>query len=195
MASGQGRRFGSNKLLAPLPGGCMMEYSLACVPRDKFDRLLVVTRHPEVEQLAKKQGLPVLLHNLEARNEIIRLALQSMQGVDGCMFLPGDQPLCQPDSLRRLADAFAQEPNCIHRLAWGDQGQSPVLFPAHLFDQLCCLPPKKGGGVVILNNPHLVRLTQAQWEWELWDVDTPQALERLAQLPAAAKPAQGPQPF
>ena len=187
MASGQGKRFGSNKLLAQLPAGTLLDYTLSAVPAHCFAQRLVVTRWPQVAALCRSRLQPVLLHNLVDRNDVVRLAVQAIDGADGCMFLPVDQPLVQPQSLERLAAAFAAQPLCIHRLSWQGQGQSPVIFPAHLFCELVRLPSKKGGGAVIAAHPELVRLTAANQAWELWDVDTPEDLERISLLPAAAR--------
>ena len=180
LASGQGKRFGSNKLLADLCGRPLLAHTLNCLPSGVFAKTLVVTRWPQVAQLCAARGVACLLHDREDRSDVIRLGIRYMEGMDGCLVCQGDQPLCRPASLAALAQAFERQPGCIHRLAWQGVGASPVLFGAAHFAALASLPPKTGGSAVLKRFPQQVRLTEAQCACELWDADTPQALERIA---------------
>lgn len=180
LASGQGKRFGSNKLLADLCGRPLLDHTLDSLPPGVFARVLVVTRWPQVADLCARRGVACLLHDRQDRSDVIRLGIRYMEGLDGCLICQGDQPLCRPASLTALVRAFAEQPECIHRLAWQDAAASPVLFGAAHFAALASLPPKSGGSAVVRQFPGQVRLTQAQAPCELWDADTPQALERIA---------------
>lgn len=180
LASGQGRRFGSNKLLADLCGAPLLARTLGSLPDGVFFKTLVVTRWPRVARLCADQGIACLLHDREDRSDVIRLGIRYMEGMDGCLICQGDQPLCRPESLARLAEAFRHRPRCIHRLAWQGVGASPVLFGAEHFAALASLPPKTGGSAVLRAAPQLVCLTEAEDPRELWDADTPEALARIA---------------
>lgn len=180
LASGQGKRFGSNKLRADLCGRPLLAHTLDCLPSGVFAKTLVVTRWPQVAQLCAARGVACLLHDREDRSDVIRLGIRYMEGMDGCLVCQGDQPLCRPASLAALAQAFERQPDCIHRLAWQGVGASPVLFGAAHFSALASLPPKTGGSAVLKRFPRQIRLTEAQSPCELWDADTPQALERIA---------------
>lgn len=180
LASGQGRRFGSNKLLADLCGAPLLDRTLDCLPAGVFCKTLVVTRWPRVAGLCAARHIPCLLHDRVDRSDVIRLGIRYMEGMDGCLVCQGDQPLCRPESIARLAEAFRRQPRCIHRLAWQGVGASPVLFGAEHFAALASLPPKTGGSAVLRAAPQLVRLTEAEDPRELWDADTPEALERIA---------------
>ena len=50
---------------------------------------------------------------------------------------------------------------------------------ADYFEQLGNLPHKKGGGYIAESNPDQVRKVQALHELELYDIDTPEALDKL----------------
>ncbi len=180
LASGQGRRFGSNKLLADLCGQPLLTHTLKHLPAGVFFKTLVVTRWPQVARLCADQGVACLLHDREDRSDVIRLGIRYMEGMDGCLICQGDQPLCRPESLTRLTEAFRRQPRCIHRLAWQGVGASPVLFGAEHFAALASLPPRTGGSAVLKAAPQLVCLTEAEDPLELWDADTPEALERIA---------------
>lgn len=179
MASGQGKRFGGNKLMASFSGKPLIGWVLDAT-QGVFARRVVVTRHGDVASYCRERQVPVVVHDLPYRSDTVRLGLEAL-GADlsGCMFCPGDQPLLTRASVRALVRQFVQEPEYIWRLACGEAAGTPVLFPRWTFPQLLDLPQGKGGGVILQKNPGRVRLVPAREEYELWDVDTPEDLNRL----------------
>lgn len=178
MASGQGRRFGGNKLTALFCGRPMIERILLAT-EGLFDRRIAVTRHADVAQICREIQVDVLLHDLPGRNDTIRLGLDGMdEGIGGCMFCPGDMPLLRRESLAALRDAFLQEPECIWRLGNG----APVIFPAWAFPELRQLPEGTGGGFVLRAHPDSVRSIAPGNPDELLDADTPEMLRNLEGL-------------
>ena len=207
MASGEGKRFGSNKLLAffrgaPLYHGILKATTplFKAAPQESSPRdLLVVTRHMEIAAWCRENGVRVLLHDLQERNQAIRLALAALNCADGCtaaeplpddstaseslpdgcLFCPADQPLVTEKSIDRMIKAFQKAPDRIIRLSYQGTEGSPVLFPASLFPELAALPPGTGGREVIRRHPELVTAVEAQFPEELKDVDVPEALREL----------------
>ncbi|MBQ7534297.1 MAG: NTP transferase domain-containing protein [Stomatobaculum sp.] len=210
MASGEGKRFGGNKLLASFRGASLFQNILQVTaplfqgsPEDR----LVVTRHMEIASWCRGQGVRVLLHDLPDRNQAIRMGLTALNCLEqngtsgrnaadpsgcsgrnapaGCLFCLSDQPLITEKSLRRMMEAFEKSPDRIIRLVSQEHAGSPVLFPAALFPELAALPPRTGGKEVIHRHPDLVTEVQALFPGELEDVDTPEDLQRLekAEIP------------
>lgn len=172
MASGQGKRFGGNKLMAELGGKPLISWVLDAV-QGIFPRWVVVTRHADVEALCRQRQIPVVLHDLPYRSDTVRLGLDALgETLSGCVFCPGDQPLLSRGSLRAMALCALQGPEFIWRLAYGDAVGMPVFFPRWAFPQLRALPQGKGGSVILQKNPGQVRLVPARRECELWDVDS-----------------------
>lgn len=187
MASGQGKRFGGNKLLADFHGKPLFAQMLSTTDLPVlFTTRLVVTIHPQIQELCLSYQQPhlptqVLLHSEPNRNDAIRLAMEQLLSLhpDGCMFCPGDQPLLSQESLRSLVHAFQKEPDFIWRLSFDGRPGSPVIFPSRFFPELMTLPEKKGGSFVIQKYPELVRTVSAQDAAELMDVDTQEDLSYL----------------
>ena len=106
MASGEGKRFGSNKMLADIYGEPLIARTIDSVPRG-FD-VVVSTRWPEAAQICDDKHCPCVLHDGELRSESVRAGLS--WGVErnwkGCLFLPGDQPLVSSDSFEAMVRAF-----------------------------------------------------------------------------------------
>ena len=203
MASGLSTRFGSNKLLADFGGQPMLCRALDATDTPKLAARVVVTRSPEVEQLCREQNVPCALHSLPGRNDTIRLGLEAVleqcPDLMGCMFLPGDQPLLTRHSVEsmvgiygwdretqierqketereifRLGHRFKNDPNPLLG--------SPVLFGNAYFPELRTLPEGKGGSVLIRKYPDHVHAVYIANREELYDADTPEALEELLRI-------------
>ena len=181
MASGLGKRFGGNKLMADFHGKPMIQRALDAT-EGLFSRRLVVTRHESVAALCREQKVEVVLHDLPQRNDTVRLGLEALEDLDCCMFLPGDQPLLRRESVVMLLETWKENPNSIIRPIYEDSEGSPVLFPTWAFPELKTLPEGKGGGFVIKNHPHEILRVPVANPFELADADTPETLELLKQL-------------
>lgn len=181
MASGLGKRFGSNKLMADFLGRPMIHRALDAT-EGLFDRRVVVTRHESVAVLCRERNVEAVLHDLPHRSDTVRLGLEALGEVDCCMFLPGDQPLLRRETVAMLLERWRENPDSIIRPVYEDTEGSPVIFPRWTFDELKNLPEGRGGGVVIRNHPHAVCRVSVTNPFELADADTPETLEILRGL-------------
>ena len=181
MASGLGTRFGGNKLMADFHGKPMIHRALDAT-EGLFSRRVVVTRHESVAALCREQNLDVVLHDLSHRNDTIRLGLEACGDPDGCMFLPGDQPLLRRETVSLLLEQWKRSPDKILRPAYEETEGSPVLFPSWAFPELKTLPEGKGGGVVVQKYRHAVLRLSVSSPFELADADTPEMLATLEGL-------------
>lgn len=180
MASGLGRRFGGNKLMADFLGKPLICRILDAT-EGLFARRVVVTRHGSVAELCKEREVPVVLHDLPHRSDTVRLGLEAVGEVERCMFCPGDQPLLTGETIEALLLSAAREPDAIWRPCCEGTPGSPVLFPRWTFPELTVLPEGKGGGVVIGRYPDKCRMMTISEPLELQDADTPEVLEQLRQ--------------
>ena len=181
MASGLGKRFGGNKLMAEFGGQPMIARILAATD-DSFDRRVVVTRQEAVAAYCRARNVEVVLHNLPNRNDTVRLGLEAVGEVDGCMFCPGDQPLLKKETIEALINGWKRESDCIWRPSFEDQPGAPILFPKWAFSELLTLPEGKGGGFLARKYPERVRLHPVRDPYELMDVDTRETLRELSEF-------------
>lgn len=179
LASGFGRRFGSNKLLSLAGGVPLYRRALERLVPLPLARVAVTSQYPQVLDDARTLGfLP--LENQGADEGIaagIRLGMAAMEGLDGVLFTVCDQPWLTTGSMERLLNSFIVSKRFICALAWQGQRGNPVVFPADLFAELACLTGDTGGGAVIRRHPDRLRLVEAGSPRELDDVDTPADLE------------------
>ena len=182
LAAGKSRRFGGNKLLADLGGEAVLSRTLSALPRECFDRIAVVTSDPAVTALCRERGFETREYPGGPHSDSIREGLAAMDGTDGCMFVNGDQPLLRPQSLRRMAAAFAAAPECVYRLAHAKAPASPVILPSPAYPALRSLAGESGGMAAIRGGDWEVRTVEAECESELWDVDDAAALRRAEEF-------------
>ncbi len=186
MASGTGRRFGSNKLLADFGGQPLISRILAATDTEPPIKRIAVTRHRQIADLCEQAGITAVLHDLPCRSDTIRLGLEALGTIlpdaSGCMFCPCDQPLLSKETMEKLICRFMGQPDYIHRLSYAHTQGSPVIFPKHCFHELMTLPADKGGSFVIRLHPEEVRFAEASSEWELRDADTKEELALLQKM-------------
>ena len=177
MASGLGRRFGSNKLLADF-GDEPMICRILDATEGIFRRRVVVTRYEEIARLCRKRNISVVLHSLPNRNDTVRLGLQGMEEMDRCLFAPADQPLLRRETVAALALVSKSSPYCWRLSCEGVPG-SPAVFPKWAFEELKTLPQGKGGGILLKKYPERLRTVNIRDRYELQDVDRPEDLVEL----------------
>lgn len=180
MASGLGKRFGGNKLMADFLGNPMIQHIFEAT-EGMFSRRVVVTRHKDVEKLCKGNSIDVILHELPYRSDTVMLGMESIGTADGCMFCPADQPLIKAETIAELLLGFKDKPNNIWRTSSDGMVGAPVIFPRWAFEELKNLPEGKGGSWVIKKHEEKLSIVQVVNPYELMDVDTKEAFELLKQ--------------
>lgn len=199
MASGLGRRFrraagatetdalpgaDEDKLLQPLLGVPVLQHTLASLPADVLN-VVVVTRSEAVEGLCEDLGVRCVRHAGARQSDTIRQGLRALSGVPGCLFVPGDQPMVTEASVRALVGEYQLHPGSIVRLAWRGVPASPILWPSEDLPALAALEGDAGGSALLARREELgrrVRLVEATHELEVADVDTPDDLERIESM-------------
>ena len=88
MASGFGRRFGSNKLLAEVDGVPLYHRAMAALAPAEFDRAVVCSPYPQILAAGERFGFLPLYNGgaAEGISASIRLGLARMSDLDGVLF-------------------------------------------------------------------------------------------------------------
>ena len=179
MASGLSERYGRNKLLEKLDGREILLHTAGNLQAAGF-RPLAVTRSKEVQALAEREEIDCVLHDGPKKSDTIHAGLSRLEpDLAGYLFMPGDQPLVRPESLRRMAEQFFDCPEQAVRLGFDGTAGSPVLFPAFCRKKLMAYTGDRGGIGVLKAERIPCSLTEAAFAWELWDADTPEHMEKI----------------
>ena len=184
MASGLSERYGRNKLLEKLDGREIILHTAGSLAEAGFSPL-AVTRNVEIKALLDREGIRCVLHDGPLKSDTIHTGLENLDPeLAGYLFIPGDQPLVRPDSLIKMAGQFRNSPRRAVRLGFADTAGSPVLFPACCREKLLAYTGDRGGQVVLRAEEVPCDIVQAEFAWELWDVDTPESMEKVTGLAA-----------
>jgi len=185
LASGASRRFGSNKLVAPLNGRPVVRWSAEALA-SAVDETWVVVPARSAEVREALDGLPVRWVENPAVHEgmasSIRAGIAALPAeAEAVVITLGDQPLLDPDVIRRMVAAWrAASPRPAALVTcYGDGRGHPTLFAVALFHQLQALEGDRGAREL------LASLGAAVAEMDVpsgrpADVDTPDVLASLA---------------
>lgn len=164
-----------NKLTAVFRGKPMLVWALDCLGEQDFTARVAVVRADETAKLVPQNVFRIVWNRGEdtSPSKTIRCGLSAVpEDAVGCLFAVGDQPLLTEESVKRLCETFAANPERIVRLSWEGKPGNPVIFPRALFPELLALKDGESGKTVMRRHPERVMLVEAGSEWELQDIDT-----------------------
>ena len=184
LASGASRRFGSNKLVAPLDGRAVVRWSAEALV-GAVDATFVVVPATSDEIRGALHGLPVRwVENVDASEGMatsIRAGVAALPAeVDAVVITLGDQPLIDVDVIRDVVATWrAATPGTRAVVAEYDDGRGhPALFGAELFTELRALEGDRGARELLASLGESVAVVLASGVRPL-DIDTPDALAAL----------------
>lgn len=191
MASGFGRRFGSNKLLAELHGRALYRYGLETLIRagrrlrqeSGIDsRILLVSQYEEILREGEKLEEVVPVKNPVSSQGItasLRLGVEhSPQDTDAYLFFVADQPYVREETVLALVLGCLKGEKRIGCTAFRDRRGNPTVFSGTFRAELLSLTGDRGGSQLIRRYPQELWLCPAQEE-ELFDLDSPEDFDRM----------------
>ena len=185
LASGASRRFGSNKLVAPLEGQPIVRWSAEALASAVDETWVVAPARPD-DLRAALHGLPVrwvenpVAH--EGMASSIRAGIAALPAeVEAVVITLGDQPHLDRDVIRRVVDAWRAAPvrGGAVVASYVDGRGHPVLFGAELFPALLALQGDRGARELLASLGDAVAGIEVPHARPA-DVDTPEALASLA---------------
>lgn len=187
LAAGQGRRFGSDKLLHPLADGTPMAVAaarrlLAACP------LSVAVLRPEQQALASllsAEGLRVSFSDEadQGMGHSLSAAVRATPQASGWLIALADMPFIAPDTLLSVATRLDQGASIAAPFHQGRRGH-PVGFAQAWFDALSALTGDQGARDILRAHEHALQRLDTTDAGVLIDIDTPDML--TAWPPAAA---------
>lgn len=184
MASGFGRRFGSNKLLYPLGGKPLYTYALSnlinAINELKTDykvKLAVVSQYDEILAEAEKRGA-LAVHNPDSGKGItasIKLGIKNLPESEHYAFFVADQPYLNAETTIKFIKSYLVSGKTIGCVTDGVTSGNPVIFNRIYLPELLALEGDKGGKQVVLKHPEEVFYFTVASQ-ELFDLDKPEDL-------------------
>ena len=191
LAAGAGRRFGGAKLTAPWRGGVLLDGALAAAFAAPAGRVIVVTGGDRAVAAAAQAYARA--HGEEARLQLreapdwgdglsasLRAGLSTVpQAVRGVFIFLGDMPQIPRHVASLLAGAFDDAVDAVQPTLQGAPGH-PVLLCARLFAEAMRLTGDRGAQALLQRPGARVVRVEVDAPGVTQDVDTPDALARLA---------------
>ena len=182
LAAGASTRMGRPKLTLPMPDGrALVRLAVEQILAAGLDETVVVLGGDAEAVSAALAGLPVrTLVNpryAEGQSTSLRAGLDALRpGTDAAVVALGDQPLPDPDIIRRLVAAFRATGRPIAVPVYRDGRGNPVLFGTALFGELRAVTGDRGGRGVIARDP--ARVAEVPIDLPMpADIDSPEDYE------------------
>jgi molybdenum cofactor cytidylyltransferase len=187
LAAGRSSRMGTiNKLLINVDGKPMVRHAVDAVREAGLDPVIIVTGHERERVEAAVRDLPVkLVHNPafgEGLSGSLKAGLAAVPGsADGVLVGLGDMPQVGAADIERLVLAFnpVEGRAIIVPVRNGKRG-NPVIWARRFFADMQKVAGDVGARHLIGANPEAVAEVEMPGDGVLTDIDTPQALARLA---------------
>jgi len=192
LASGASRRFGSNKLLAPVDGRAIIRWSAEPLASAVDATYVVVPGHsPEVRTAL--DGLAVRwVENPDAESGMassIRAGVTMLApDAEAVVITLGDQPLIDASVIRRVVARWRETSGATRAIttAYTDGRGHPTLFGSAVFPALRTLEGDRGARELLDLLGDQVAVVEADGLRPI-DVDTPEALRLVAGQLAARR--------
>jgi len=188
LAAGQSRRMGTlNKLLIGIDGKPMVRHVAEAVQASQARPIVVVTGHQreKVEAALSGLGIARFVFNPDYAKGLstsLRQGIAALpKGAEAAVVCLGDMPKVSAGEIDRLIAAFNPVEGraiCVPTRR-GKRG-NPVLLSSRLFQELSNVSGDVGARDLIAAHPELVAEVEMEGDGTLLDIDTPQALARLA---------------
>jgi len=189
MASGKSLRYGTNKLLERLGGRELILHTayhlreagvFVSENREACLEIVAVTNDTAVRTLLTAHGFACVSPLGARKSDTMHAGLRAFASPAGFLFMPADQPLLRPETIRAMALRFLEAPGTVMRLSFKGVCGSPVIFPYAMKEELLCYEGEKGGRELL--RPDAFGKFEAINEWELWDADTPESMEKIREV-------------
>ena len=178
LAAGASRRFGSQKLLAPIGGVPVVRRAAEQLIAASLDEILIVLGSDADAIRGALDGLSLrIVTNADfatGMSTSVRAGLAALPPtIEAVVIALADQPTVGPGIVDRLVQHFR-----VHRspivapLYRGDVRGNPVLFDRSLFDELRDVTGDEGGRAVVARDPARVALVRFDEEMPA-DIDVP----------------------
>lgn len=187
LAAGQSRRMGEmNKLLAEVDGLPMVRHAMNAIEASSVEASVVVTGHQSDEVRAVLEGTDArFTHNglfAEGLSTSLGAGLLAVPAdCEAAVVCLGDMPRISPAVIDRLISAYNPvEGRAICVPTRNGKRGNPVLFDRQFFSEVLEIGGDVGARHLIGQHEDLVAEVPIDDDAIFLDVDTPEALERLA---------------
>ncbi len=141
LAAGASHRFGSDKLLTPVAGKRLIDWSVEAAVASNVGPILVVTnpnRKLKLDHHPLEANVSLIINSAwhEGLSSSILCGLQvlSATNIRAAIFTLSDQPLLTPEVYQRIANKFQQQSSPLIAASYDGEPRNPVLIHRELWE-------------------------------------------------------------
>jgi molybdenum cofactor cytidylyltransferase len=185
LAAGSGTRFGSHKLLHPLPDGMPLVIASLRALREGVDEVIAVVRPGDaaLSKLLEKEQARVIVceHAAQGMGASLACGVRATANAQGWLIALGDMPSIPSPIVARLAARLRAGCAVVAPVCRGRRGH-PVGFGREFFPALSELNGDAGARAILGAHAARLELLHTDHPGVLRDVDTPYDLPGIARL-------------
>jgi molybdenum cofactor cytidylyltransferase len=182
LASGFSKRMGRDKLLMQLNALPIIEKVIQAAIASSLDEVILVYRHESIKAIATPYNIKTI-ENKDAEKgqstSVIKGIRAANPATDAFLFMVGDQPFLNADTINHLSACHAKAPNQIIVPTYDGNIGNPVLFPSSFKHNLLNISGDQGGRTIIRETPNRVTYIPIDPPHIGFDVDTIEDFEKL----------------
>jgi molybdenum cofactor cytidylyltransferase len=191
LAGGSSTRFGRPKQLLKLKGKYLLEYVLNAALESELNHVVLVLGHDHQNILQAlgactiHERLQVVINHryLEGQSRSLQAGLLKIrQTFPSVMFLLGDQPLLDSNTIDHMLDRFRYSGKDICVPVCKGKRGNPTIFNRVLYDQLLAIEGDVGARNIIRANPERVLYLEVNDPLCFFDIDSQKDLTNLQLL-------------
>jgi molybdenum cofactor cytidylyltransferase len=191
LAGGSSTRFGRPKQILKLRGKYLLEYVLNAALESKLNHVVLVLGHNHQKILQtlgnctthERLQLVINHHYLEGQSRSLKAGLLIIRDrFPAVMFLLGDQPMLDSNTINHMLDKFRNSGKDICVPICDGKRCNPAIFNRVLFDQLMEIKGDIGAREIIQANPGRVLYVNMNNPLCFVDIDSQQDFENLQLL-------------
>ena len=191
LAGGSSTRFGRPKQLLKLKGKYLLEYVLNAALESELNHVVLVLGHDHQNILQAlgactiHERLQVVINHryFEGQSRSLQAGLLKIrQTFPSVMFLLGDQPLLDSNTIDHMLDRFRYSGKDICVPVCKGKRGNPTIFNRVLYDQLLAIEGDIGARNIIRANPERVLYLEMNDPLCFFDIDSPKDLTNLQLL-------------
>ena len=191
LAGGSSTRFGRPKQLLKLKGKYLLEYVLNAALESKLNHVVLVLGHDHQNILQALGGTTthkrlqvVINHNyLEGQSGSLQAGLLKIRHTfPAVMFLLGDQPMLDANTIDRILSEFRHSNKDICVPVCNGKRRNPTIFEHSFYDQLMEIRGDIGARNIIQANPERVHFMKMDNPLCFFDIDSQKDFENLQSL-------------
>jgi molybdenum cofactor cytidylyltransferase len=179
LAAGGARRFGSQKLVAPLDGIPLVRHAAAALGRSTDVLVIVIGHEADAVRAALSDVDASIVENTDwsqGLSSSLRHGLAALTpDVEAIVVALGDQPRIDPLVVRSLVDGWRASGMPIVTARYRGERGHPVLFDRTVFPRLTTLRGDVGARTIFEQSPEQIAYVDVNDTVPV-DVDTPQDL-------------------